>query len=434
MPDMSPRSRLAYVAALAAAVVLVAPTTPVHAAEPGTQPTDVTLTRWNSLEDFAKGRSSNLRPDRHGTLRIGRGSETTTYADPFGDGTAKTYEYGTWTSPVVETGYPIDESVTSWDVGTPTGTWAEIRFRGRKADGTWTKWFVMGRWTAGDDFAAGDIHRTSVEGQSDTDAALYTDTYVARTGKEPEAFQTRVTLLRPEGATVSPSLRTVSTLTNEYLPDSAYPGTSTPTLDNAIDLRVPPFSQNIHRGEYPEFGGGGQVWCSPTSTTMVQYHWGHEVPASELTDIEAPNGDPQVAYAAINTWDYAYEGAGNWPFNTAYAGRWGLDGFVTRLRSLAEAETLVAAGFPLVVSASWELEEMPESGYGTDGHLLVIGGFTAEGDPIVYDPNHSSNDEVRNVYTRENFERVWQTSTDGVTYVIHPRDVRLPGAAKATNW
>ncbi|HEY9394900.1 MAG TPA: C39 family peptidase, partial [Nocardioides sp.] len=154
----------------------------------------------------------------------------------------------------------------------------------------------------------------------------------------------------------------------------------------------------------------------------------------ELTDIEAPNGDPQVAYAAINTWDYAYEGAGNWPFNTAYAGRWGLDGFVTRLRSLAEAEALVAAGFPLVVSASWELEEMPESGYGTDGHLLVIGGFTAEGDPIVYDPNHSSNDEVRNVYTRENFERVWQTSTDGITYVIHPRDVRLPGAAKATNW
>jgi len=429
---MRSRSRLAYVAALAAATVLVAPTTPVHAAEPETQPTDITLTRWNSLEDFAKGRSDNLRPDRHGTLLIGRGSETTTYTDPFGDGSARTYELGTWTSPVVRTGYAIDESITSWDVDTPTGTWAEIRFRGRKDDGTWTKWFVMGRWTAGDDFAAGDIHRTSVDGQSDTDAALYTDTYVARTGKEPEAFQTRITLLRPEGATVSPSLRSISTLANEYLPDSAYPGTSAPTLDHAIDLGVPPFSQNIHRGEYPEFGGGGQVWCSPTSTTMVQYHWGHEVPASELAGIEAPNGAPQVAYAAINTWDYAYEGAGNWPFNTAYAGRWGLDGVVTRLRSLAEAERLVAAGFPLVVSANWELEEMPEAGYGTDGHLLVIGGFTAEGDPIIYDPNYPSDDEVRNVYTRENFERVWQTSTDGITYVIHPRDVQLPGSA--TNW
>ncbi|MEU0317005.1 C39 family peptidase [Nocardioides sp. NPDC006273] len=431
---MSPRSRLAYVVALAATTVLVAPTTPVHAAEPETSPTDITLTQWDSGDDFAKGRSSHLRPGQSGTLRIGRDAGTTTYTDPFGDGTAKTYEYGTWTSPVVRTGYAIDESVTSWDVDTPTGTWAEVRFRGQKADGTWTKWFVMGRWTAGDDFAAGDIHRTSVEGQNDTDAALYTDTYVARTGKEPEAFQTSVTLLRPEGATVSPSLRSVSTLTNEYLPASAYPGTSTPTLGKEIDLGLPPFSQNIHRGEYPEFGGGGQVWCSPTSTTMVQYHWGREVPASELEGIVAPNGDPQVDYAAINTWDYAYEGAGNWPFNIAYATRWGLDGFVTRLRSLAEAERLVKAGIPLVVSANWDLEEMPEAGYGTNGHLLVIGGFTVEGDPIVYDPNYPSNDEVRNVYTRENFERVWQTSTDGIAYVIHPDGMELPGAGKATNW
>ena len=266
MPGMSPRSRLAYVAALAAAVVLVAPTTPVHAAEPETQPTDITLTRWNSLEDFAKGRSSNLRPDRHGTLRIGRGSETTAYTDPFGDGTAETYEYGTWTSPVVRTGYAIDESVTSWDVDTPTGTWAEIRFRGRKADGTWTKWFVMGRWTAGDDFAAGDIHRTSVEGQSDTDAALYTDTYVARTGKEPEAFQTSVTLLRPVGATVSPSLRAVSTLTNEYLPDSAHSElhellqTSTNGNDAAIARMTEFMHMTTEEGLYANFDPAARLF------------------------------------------------------------------------------------------------------------------------------------------------------------------------------
>ena len=37
-------------------------------------------------------------------------------------------------------------------------------------DGTWTKWYVLGRWTSGDDFAKGDIHRTSLDGQGDTDA------------------------------------------------------------------------------------------------------------------------------------------------------------------------------------------------------------------------------------------------------------------------
>ena len=57
----------------------------------------------------------------------------------------------------------------------------------------------------------------------------------------------------------------------------------------------------------------------------------------------------------MHTWDYTYEGAGNWPFNAAYAHTYGLDSFVTRLRSLAEAERFVGAGIPLVVSSSWKL-------------------------------------------------------------------------------
>ena len=432
---MTLRTRLTSAVALGATAVLVAPISSAQAVEPAV--TGITVTHWDGVGDFVKGTSSSLKPSRRASMKIaGDGADTVSYTDPFGDGTAKTYEYGTWTSPVVETGYPVDESITSWNVDTPTGTWAEIQFRGRKADGAWTKWFVMGRWTAGDDFAAGDIHRTSVDGQSDTDAALYTDTYVAKTGHEPEAFQSKVTLLRPEGSTTSPALQSVSTLTNEYLPDSAYPGTSDFTLGREIDLGLPRFSQNIHRGEYPEFGGGGQVWCSPTSTSMVQYYWGREVPASELEDIVAPNGDPQVDYAAINAWDYTYEGAGNWPFNTAYAHRWGLESFVTRIRSLAEAERFIEAGIPLVFSLKFTEEQMPEAGYGTDGHLLVLGGFTAAGDPIIYDPNYPSDDEVRNVYTRENFERVWQNATDGVSYVIHPHDVDLPDnvGGQTPNW
>ena len=73
------------------------------------------------------------------------------------------------------------------------GTWVETLFRGRHADGSWTKWYVMGRWTSGRDYAAGDIHRTSLDGQNDTDARILTDTFSTRTGREPVAFQTRVT-------------------------------------------------------------------------------------------------------------------------------------------------------------------------------------------------------------------------------------------------
>lgn len=429
--------------AVVTAAGLVAGTASAGAAdtEAATDPsgTRITVTRWDGTADLRRGSTEALQPGAGGALRLRDGATTVReYTDPFGDGTPRTYEQGTWTSPVVETGYPVDESVTSWNVGTPTGTWVEVEFRGRTADGTWTKWFVMGRWTAGDDHAAGDIHRTSVPGQDNADARLATDTYVARTGREPVAFQTRVHLLRPVGSDASPSLRSVTTMTNEHLSDTAYPGTSAFTLGRHVELDVPGYSQLVHTGEYPQYGGGGEVWCSPTSSTMVQYSYGprHAVPDTELAGVEAPHGDPQVGYAAIHTWDHAYAGAGNWPFNAAYAHRFGLQAFVTRLRSLAEAERFVAAGIPLVLSGSWTREEMPEAGYGTGGHLLVLVGFTADGDPIINDPNKPTDADVRVVYTRENFERVWQTSNDGVAYVIHPHEVRLPATVPGAtpNW
>jgi hypothetical protein len=67
---------------------------------------------------------------------------------------------------------------------------------------------------------------------------------------------------------------------------------------------------------------------------------------------------------------------------------------------------------------------------------MVIIGFTADGDPILNDPASNSNDAVRNVYTRRNFERVWQDSTDGIVYIYHPAGVTLPNhpAGVTRNW
>ena len=93
-----------------------------------------------------------------------------------------------------------------------------------------------------------------------------------------------------------------------------------------------------------------------------------------------------VVHAARGCYDHAYVGAGNWPFNTAYAGLHGVDAFVTRLRSLAEAELFVAAGMPLVVSARFRRGEIPGLDYDTNGHLMVLVGFTETGDPVLNDP------------------------------------------------
>jgi hypothetical protein len=36
---------------------------------------------------------------------------------------------------------------------------------------------------------------------------------------------------------------------------------------------VPPFSQEIHIGHYPQWDNGGEAWCSATWTAMVLKYW-----------------------------------------------------------------------------------------------------------------------------------------------------------------
>ncbi len=105
--------------------------------------------------------------------------------------------------------------------------------------------------------------------------------------------------------------------------------------------------------------------------------------AADLAWVDPALADPCVDHAARFTFDAAYDGTGNWPFNTAYAAHFGLDAFVTRLRSLQEAELFLAAGIPLVASIAagpGELDGFPLP-QGTAGHLVVIVGFTADGRP-----------------------------------------------------
>ncbi|MEJ7690359.1 MAG: hypothetical protein WKF76_07980 [Nocardioidaceae bacterium] len=63
---------------------------------------------------------------------------------------------------------------------------------------------------------------------------------------------------------------------------------------------------------------------------------------------------------------------------------------------------------------------------------MVIVGFTQNGDVVVNDPaSHliASNDQVRTVYDRTEFENVWVPHSGGITYVIHPSQRAAAAAA-----
>jgi hypothetical protein len=136
--------------------------------------------------------------------------------------------------------------------------------------------------------------------------------------------------------------------------------------------------------------------------------------------------DPGVDYTARAVYDYHYNGAGNWPFNAAYAASRGLVGDVTALHNLREAEPFIRAQIPLVASVAWESNKLEGAIKSTNGHLMVIGGFTANGNVIAYDPASDTDALVRHVYDRAQFEQAWIPASGGIVYVIRPAGWNTP--------
>lgn len=221
--------------------------------------------------------------------------------------------------------------------------------------------------------------------QGDTNGSVAIDTFVAANGRSLDRWRLKVTLYRLTGTTQAPVVRSLGAMSSR-LPDQKKVPVSRPGGAWGLVLDVPTYSQETHIGHYPQWDGGGEAWCSPTSTAMVLDYFGAGPTAAETAWVDPADADPQVDHAARSVFDYAYNGAGNWPFNTAYAGTRGLDSFVTRLRSLTEAEQFIKAGIPLVASLSFKKGDLPGAGYGTNGHLMVIVGFDQAGNVVVNDP------------------------------------------------
>ena len=353
----------------------------------------------------------------------GSGLATAIYTDPFGHPPI-TYESGTWTGAWTDTPFAYDELIASWNAVTPANTWVKIEMEGQ-GSGRVTKRYVLGIWASGDL----DIHRTSVPAQGDGDGFVAIDTFVRSKKALPlDAYRLRVTLYRRAGSSATPTLRGVAAMVSAAPKGYAIPSAHTGVVRT---LPVPEYSQETHIGHFPEYDNGGEAWCSPTSTAMVLAFWRTGPDAAALAAFpgndpgtSTPHADGQVDHAARYVYDWNYNGAGNWPFNTAHATTYGLDGFVTRLRSLAEAERFIRAGIPLIASINGKL---PGFFFGsTNGHLLVISGFDANGDVISNDPAVMTNDEVQKTYARADFESVWLEGSGGIVYVIRPFTVPLP--------
>jgi hypothetical protein len=334
----------------------------------------------------------------------------------------------TWTSRVRTVPFGATAVVASWHADTPGGSWLEVAVQGRVGDGDWSQWLVLARWADSDD----TLSPTSVPGQKLEEVLVDADEVRIDAASAWTEVRARVVLHRAADSAPVPTLHRIGLLTSR-VPDEA--GPCAPGQLAAMQIDVPAHSQQLHRDRYPQYGGG-QAWCSPTSVSMVLEHFGALPSPVDYGWVD--NGpDRFVPHVARRCFDEAYGGTGNWSFNVAYAASQGLNAFVTRLRSLVEAEQLVAAGIPLVLSVSFAAGELSGAGYSTAGHLLTVVGFTADGDPVVNDPaSHelADNAQVRTTYDRCELERAWLRGSGGITYVLHPPGLPLPPAPAEANW
>ncbi len=290
----------------------------------------------------------------------------------------------------------FDTAIVSWNADTPQGTSLLIEARARfKA--RWSKYYRIGTWST--DPA---LPRTSFEGEKDEDARVSTDTLVLK--RNADALQIRVTL--SSAGKTSPTITGLASITSDSSQHETIDVTPSNKSAWGLELPIPTRSQMI----YPD---GGEVWCSPTSITMLLEYW------SAKTGHDLAQTVPQTAKAV---WDTAYDGAGNWAFNVAYASSRGMRAYVHRLSGWREAEAFIAKGVPLALSIAWDAGELngahlPKS----NGHLVVLRGFTKNGDPIINDPAAKNDAGVRTVYKRAQLERAWVGHSGGVVYVLEAR-------------
>lgn len=300
------------------------------------------------------------------------------------------------TSRVIETRFPFNDLLPSWNVDVPAGAafTAEIRV-GRREGDFWTRFYFLGTWG----------RRESFKGKYLRDENGFINLDYFQSNREYDRIQYRFKLetgadgRRPVPRRVG--LAYSNTLNNEALArkfrETVDPG---PKEKWARRLPVP------FRSQFWESPRIGSLICSPTSVSMVLEYRGEKKPTEVVAD---------------RMYDPAYKLYGNWWRAVQAAYSWGVPGYVERFGDWNAVKRYIAAGQPVIASIrinKGEMSHKPQRQ--SNGHLIVIVGFTENGDVLINDPVGETVEEGTAAYKREDMEKIW-LGRGGVAYILQPR-------------
>ncbi|MBX3112766.1 MAG: peptidase C39 family protein [Fimbriimonadaceae bacterium] len=290
----------------------------------------------------------------------------------------------------IESPRPFDEVVPSWSAQAPAGSRIEFYLH---PDAPGAGRYCLGVWS-------GQPTRTSVKDQKDAAGSVDTDTLTLTSTTKKVTVE--IDLYGSESA--HPRLDAFHLV----LVDTKTKTRARKPLKSAWGKTLEP--PRRAQMSYPNGDGA----CSPTSVSMILGYWSKQLKKPEL--------DHDVPEVQKGVYDVAWSGTGNWPFNMAYAASQpGLTAYVSRFRDVRDLEEWVAAGVPVATSVSYPLLR-GEPRKPNDGHLVVLTGFTHDGDPVFNDPGRNA---VRMTYKRADFERAWAVSRNTV-YLVYPKHWHVP--------
>ena len=276
--------------------------------------------------------------------------------------------------------YPFNIGLPSWN-GTAPGDSGGFRvlIRVPYLSG-WSPWLDVGYWKANlwpsknTSFSGGKVDIDIVE--------LY---YYAT------QWQFAIELKRNSATVTSPTV----SLLSFFISDTR----TTQNIDYTAILNDKPepiFVPTTFLAQYRLSNEIGGSICSPTTVSMILLSYNIEVDPLQF---------------ALDTYDPYWEIFGVWPRVVQNASEYGVKGTVTRYRTWSEARNVLAKGGRIGMSIGAPL-------YG--GHLVMLAGFTENGDPIVHDPARTY-DGYAHVFNIYDLSRSW-FDKGGVAYTIFPKD------------
>jgi hypothetical protein len=164
---------------------------------------------------------------------------------------------------------------------------------------------------------------------------------------------------------------------------------------------------------------------------MALAYWHARTGDERLAPFTRPGSVPELAVPQI--FDPAWDGTGNWAFNTAFAASLGLTAYVARLHSLEQLARWITAGVPVIISVAWEQGEIAGAPDRTGGHITVVRGFEG-GSALMAEPMARPPDPVEKAYDAAQLFRKWQETSSGTVYIVHPQGWPRPEPGEGDAW